>query len=118
MDKIITSSSSILCPHTTPVAGTVTPAAGVVTDALTVEGKGVLTGSLAQATVANCPEVTDTNTGTHKCTMVVTEVPGASAVLTVGGTAVLLASDRGTTDGLPLNKWSVTDAKQTVLSAD
>ncbi len=117
MDKIITSSSSILCPHGPP-AGTVTPATGVVSGVLTIEGKGVLTGSLAQATVANCPEVTNTNTGTHQCTMVLTEVLGASSVLTVGGTAVLLASDQGTTDGLPLNKWSVTDAKQTVLSAD
>jgi hypothetical protein len=115
MDKIITASSSIHCMH----QGTITPVADAVSKVLTIGGDGVLTSSLVDSAVGkDCTQVTDTSKGSQQCSKVTTETPGgASTVLTVGGTAVLLASDQGTTDGLPTFNWSVTDAKQTVLSA-
>jgi hypothetical protein len=99
--------------------GTITPVADAVSKVLTIGGNGVLTSSLVGSAVGTDCTQKPPPASNSQCTTVLTETPGgASAVLTVGGQAVLLAGDSGTTDGKPTFKWSVSDAKQSVLSAD
>ena len=86
---------TILCTHATP--GKVTVAA---TGRLTVAGAAVLlatdvTGADVVCAASPPPQ------GIVKCSKVATVTAGPAARLTVGGTAVVLDSLAGTTDGLP-----------------
>ncbi len=65
------------------------------------------------AVISGC---TQTGGGQTPCTVIVSLV-GSSTKATAGGTAVILEGDIGTTNGVPVNVLTVSDAGQTKAKA-
>jgi hypothetical protein len=120
MGKVLTNTSIVKCAHNGKVKPTNTQLV------LKVNGDDVLVGSLE----GNIPSVPDPNSCTQQpipapppinipCTVIVTQNSGGiSKVLKVNGSAVLLDTATGTTEGKPINTWSVKSSEQQVLQAD
>jgi hypothetical protein len=120
MDYVLTETSSVSCDHPLPGRSAGGAATLTATQAvLKVVGDAVLVGTLSGSTIgaADCAQKPPPQTN-KPCSSILTQTVGASAVLKVNGSPVLLRSSAGTTDGTPLNTWSVKDAGQTVLRAD
>ena len=113
MPKVITESSTIVCPHQGTVKFTASQ------QVLKVSGQAVLvTDDVNTGTVSNCQNPTDQSKGLQKCTKVLSMNPGGTATkLKAGNKPVLLETATGLTDGLPLNIWTVQSAGQTKLDA-
>jgi hypothetical protein len=117
MSLVLTEQSSLACAN----QGTVKPTA--TQSKLTVAGAKVLVdGDLAQAPISLCTTVTNANTGTKQCMMIVSAEGGVSAKLKVAGKGVLLGAITGKTDGIVpaqggVQTWSVKDAGQSKLKA-
>jgi hypothetical protein len=93
MSVVLTLNSQIACPH----AGTVSVSSS---EKLTVAGAKVLVLSgVMGASVAGCSNPTDSN-GNKTC-MTVTQASGTATKLTSGGSAVVIDSFAGNTDGTP-----------------
>ncbi len=94
MGQVLIVSSIVACPHS---PGHASVSSGTK---LTIGGNKVLVLAGVQgASVSGCTELTDSNTGTHTCTTVLS-ASGTASKLTAGGAPVALDSLTGTTDGL------------------
>ncbi|WP_030606730.1 hypothetical protein [Streptomyces fulvoviolaceus] len=115
MDSVVTEGSSVACEH----HGTVSVVATAVHAVLQVAEKSVSADTLAGSTVdAKCIQ-NDPSKGQKQCTLILDQSEGStSKVLYIDDKPVLLATAKGTTDGVPGNSWLVTDAAQDVLTAD
>lgn len=112
MPRILTTGSTLACPH----GGSVQLTGGRST--LTVEGKPVLAKvDVVGKAISGCS--TPASSSTKPCTTVTSVVAGESTALSAGGMAVLTASALGLTDGIsggPV-QWSVSSAGQSKLEA-
>jgi hypothetical protein len=117
MDYVLTEASSVSCDH--PPAGGGAATLTAMQAVLKIAGDAVLISTLMGSPInaVNCAQQ-PSPPSIKPCSSVVTQTVGASAVLKVNGSPVLLKSSTGTTDGTPLNTWSAKDTGQTVLRAD
>jgi hypothetical protein len=111
MPPVVTATGRITCIH----QGTVAPVPGQST--FTVAGQPVLVGAdLGGATIGvDCLNKPTMATPTLvQCTA--TGAPPPSALLTVAGTGVLLATAGGATNSTPPGTWKVVAPGQTLLN--
>jgi hypothetical protein len=120
MDDVLTTAASVSCDHPLPgndAGGTATLTA--TQSVLKVAGQAVLVGSLVSSVVdpTNCAQKPPPPSN-QPCTSILTQTVGASRVLKVNGSPVLLKGSAGTTNSVPPGLWSAKDAGQSVLRAD
>ena len=110
MANVLTTASTVTCPHQASVA-----TSGATK--LTVSGNPVLLAAGVQGhSLATCP-IEDTDK-TKKCRFVVSVTGGLATKLTVGGAPVVLDSIVAATDGLsPTGNALVAQPNQTRLTA-
>jgi hypothetical protein len=109
MGAILTTGSTITCPHS--------PGAVAVSgdSALTVNHQAVVPqAQVASASISGCP---NNSSNTAACKTVVPPVGGASVVLTVNKQAVMTESLTAATDGVPVGSTLSASAKQSVFTA-
>jgi hypothetical protein len=122
MDYVLTEASTVSCDHPPPGASMGGAATLSATQAvLKIAGQAVLVNTLVGSAInaAGCARQPPPQTN-KPCSSIVTQTGGASTVLKVEGSPVLLKLSTGVTDGAPVpsNTWSAKDAGQTVLRAD
>jgi hypothetical protein len=110
MAKVLTEISNLECYHKAKVTPT------NIQSVLKVNGHDVLVGSL-KGTISACSQKPPPSSNIP-CTTVIEKPGGTSQVLKVNGTAVLLDTADGTTNGTPKNTWSVKSSEQQVLQTD
>jgi len=116
MPPVLTDASTVSCDHPpTPPGGGEVALASAARGVLTVDGRAVLGGTLANAPIgAGCALAANN----QACTQVTSQNPGStSTVLKVDGTPVLLATASGQAKVAAGATWSVKDAGQTILRA-
>jgi hypothetical protein len=117
MPLVVTEAARVSCDHPpTPPGGGPVALAGATRGVLTVEGRAVLGGTLANSPIGTGCALASTSS--PPCTQVSAQNPAStSSVLKMDGTPVLLATASGPAAGSPGATWSVKDAGQTILRA-
>lgn len=112
MPAVVTTASTLLCPHGAPLV--IRPSQHL----LAVDGQPVLVeADLESAAILICPNI---GAGLTPCTKVQSVDGGLSTALMIGGQPVVLASVVGQTDGTPqppLPQRLVSMVNQTKLEA-
>src|SRR3954447_24497501 len=117
MPPVVTQASTVSCDHPpAPPGGGQVALVSATRGVLSVQGRTVLSGTLANAPIG--PGCALASTSSPPCTQVTAQNPGGtSAVLKVDGEPVVLATASGQASGSPGATWSVKDARQTILRA-
>lgn len=110
MANVLTTSSTVSCPH---FPGKVAVSSNAK---LSVNGSPVLAKTgIAGKQIGGCKNPTDSS-GNKTCTTVVAVASGETSKLSFNGQAVMLENTKGTTDGTPQNDLSAS-ANQGKLTA-